>query len=61
MISNSTVRWNVESSWPDGVVGSDNQVTENCTYAGNASSGYYGADGGILPASEGAEATSRLV
>jgi hypothetical protein len=55
VISNSTVRWNVESSWPDGVVGSDNQVTDNCTYAGAAASNYYDADGGILPKSEGGE------
>jgi hypothetical protein len=55
VISNSTVRWNLESNWPGGVVGSDNQVVENCTYADSPADDYYDLEGGILPRSEGAE------
>jgi hypothetical protein len=54
VIGNSQIRWNVESNWPGGVVGSDNLVSDNCLYASNASS-YYNMNGGVLPVSEGAQ------
>ena len=57
VISNSKVRWNVESYWSDGVVGSGNIVRDNCVWASNATSqaGYYNTDGGILPRDAGGE------
>lgn len=54
IISNSKIRWNVESNWPGGVVGSGNAVNRNCLVAGNSAS-YYDLNGGILPESEGAK------
>jgi parallel beta-helix repeat protein len=56
VISNSRVRWNVESSWGDGPVGTGNVVRDNCVWASNPTSSakYYNTDGGILPASYGA-------
>lgn len=56
VISNSKIRWNVESSWPDGLVGTGNVVRENCVWASNPSQdGYYKQDGGIMPGREGGE------
>jgi hypothetical protein len=56
VISNSNIRWNVESSWPNGVVGSGNVVRDNCVWATNPSQGgYYNENGGILPRSGGGE------
>ena len=47
IISNSRVRWNVESSYPaGGVVGTGNLVTHNCVWA-SAGNQYYDARGGI--------------
>ncbi len=56
VISNSKLRWNIEASWPNSVVGSSNIFRENCIFSSNGtSSGYYDQDGGVLPRSEGAE------
>jgi hypothetical protein len=52
LISNSRIRWNVESNWPGGVVGSGNVVRNNCLSASNSSS-YFNQHGGILPVGEG--------
>ncbi len=54
VISNSKVRWNVEASWPGGVVGTANVVSENCIYA-DSGSAYYNQNGGVLPPAEGAK------
>lgn len=35
VITNSQVRWNVESDWPGGLVGTGNFVRANCLYASN--------------------------
>jgi parallel beta-helix repeat protein len=48
VISNSRIRWNVESLWPSGLVGRDNVVRDNCVFASNPSS-YYDRNGGVLP------------
>jgi parallel beta-helix repeat protein len=45
VISNSRVRWNVESWWGSGV-GSGNVARANCLYATNRRS-YYDSDGGV--------------
>jgi hypothetical protein len=52
VISGSKIRWNVESNWPGGVVGTGNIVRNNCLYSSNSDS-YYDQNGGILPRSEG--------
>jgi hypothetical protein len=50
IISNSRVRWNVESWYPDGTpVGTGNVVVRNCLWASSSDS-YYNSDGGISPA-----------
>jgi hypothetical protein len=48
VITNSRVRWNLESSWA-GPVGKGNLVTDNCFLAGNhgIDAGYYNSHGGI--------------
>ena len=47
IISNSTVRWNVESSFPTGVVvGTNNVVAHNCVWASGRER-FYDARGGI--------------
>jgi parallel beta-helix repeat protein len=50
VISNSRVRWNVESLWPNGLVGSGNVVRDNCLFASNSSS-FYNHGGGVIEAS----------
>jgi hypothetical protein len=61
VISNSKVRWNVESQWPDGLVGSGNVVRENCLWASNSES-YYNQGGGIVTgAALGFTAAGNLV
>jgi hypothetical protein len=47
VISDSVIRWNVESYWPSGTLpGTGNVVYSNCVYATNANS-YYDTGGGI--------------
>jgi len=46
VISNSTIRWNVESLWPNNRVGTGNVVRNNCLWASNSNS-YYNARGGV--------------
>ncbi len=47
VISNSKVRWNVESYWEQALkVGTGNVVQNNCLYASNSNS-YYNGNGGI--------------
>lgn len=52
VISNSRERWNVESFWNGGKVGTGNVLRDNCLVASN-SDDYYNQDGGVMPASEG--------
>jgi Right handed beta helix region len=52
VISNSRVRWNVESLWPGGLVGSGNVVRDNCLFASNSSS-FYNRGGGVIVPSDG--------
>ena len=47
VISNSTIRWNVESNWGGGLVGSGNVVLGNCLWATNDDP-YYNRNGGII-------------
>jgi hypothetical protein len=48
ILSNSKVRWNVESSWSSGRIGSANVARYNCVFASNTrSSGWYNERGGI--------------
>jgi hypothetical protein len=51
VISNSTIRWNVESYWSTGMVGSGNLVHDNCVWSSNSGrqASYYNSNGGILP------------
>jgi parallel beta-helix repeat protein len=60
VISNSKVRWNVESYWSDGVVGTGNIVRDNCVWASNTGSqaSYYNSSGGVLPRSWGGDGYS---
>jgi parallel beta-helix repeat protein len=60
VISNSKVRWNVESYWSDGLVGSGNVVHDNCIWASNSGSqsSYYNSNGGILPRNWGGDGYS---
>jgi hypothetical protein len=53
VISNSRIRWNVESLWPNGIVGSGNVVRDNCLWASNPSPGQYNRGGGIIVPSHG--------
>jgi hypothetical protein len=53
VISNSKVRWNVESSWPGGLVGSGNVVRDNCLFASNPDP-FYDQGGGLIVPSGGA-------
>lgn len=48
IISNSKVRWNVESSYPGSVVGSGNVVAGNCLWASGAEP-FYDRSGGVAP------------
>jgi len=61
VISNSTIRWNVESSWRDGLIGSGNVVRDNCLFASNANRDYNGNGGIIEPTDPGSRgfATAR--
>lgn len=52
VISNSNVRWNIESHWTggdDGLIGSGNIAVDNCVYPSNSTDGadYYNSNGGI--------------
>jgi parallel beta-helix repeat protein len=47
VISNSKLRWNVESSWPNNRVGTGNVVRNNCLWSSNSNS-YYNARGGVI-------------
>jgi hypothetical protein len=51
VISNSKIRWNVESYWGGGVVGTNNVVRNNCLLASNGDS-YYNHGGGIVPGAD---------
>jgi hypothetical protein len=53
VISNSRVRWNVDSHWEGGLVGSGNVVRDNCVWPSNHDS-FYNQNGGVLPSSQGA-------
>jgi parallel beta-helix repeat protein len=59
VISNSRVRWNVESYW-DGPIGTGNVVRDNCLWASNATgqASYYNSNGGILPGDAGGDGFS---
>jgi len=46
IITNSVVRWNVESWWGTGAVGVGNVLHDNCTFSSNANTSY-NANGGI--------------
>jgi hypothetical protein len=59
LIANSKIRWNIESNWPDGVVGTGNVVRDNCLYSANSDS-YYNQNGGILPPGEGGKGFASL-
>ncbi len=52
VISNSRIRWNIESWW-EGPIGQENLARNNCVWGSNPS-GYYNQNGGILPGSQGA-------
>lgn len=52
VIYGSTIRWNVESNWPRGLVGTRNVVRENCLWATNPRR-YYVQDGGLIEQQEG--------
>lgn len=52
VISNSVGRWNIETNWPGGLIGSGNVAENNCVWASHRSS-YYNLEGGILPQREG--------
>lgn len=56
IITNSTIRYNVESSW-QGSTGSGNVVRGNCVYGGVRDDG----DGGIEPAPDGFEAPDNVI
>lgn len=56
VISNSRLRWNVESYW-EGPVGERNVVRHNCVWS-PSEDGYYAQDGGIQPVSAGARGFS---
>jgi parallel beta-helix repeat protein len=53
VISNSSVRWNVEAHWT-GVVGTGNVLRNNCLWSSNGET-YYNQGGGVVPADEGGE------
>lgn len=58
VISNSTIRWNVEAS---NLYGAGNVVHDNCVWASNDSgNGYYKQNGGILPLGLGGEAFTAV-
>lgn len=53
VISNSKIRWNVESN---NLYGTGNVVRDNCVWASNTSeNGYYKQNGGVLPPGEGGD------
>ena len=56
LITNSTIRYNVESHWP-GSVGSGNIVRQNCVFGGARDDG----EGGIETPAEGFEASDNLI
>jgi parallel beta-helix repeat protein len=56
LITNSTIRYNVEAHWP-GPVGEANVVRRNCVFGGARDDG----DGGIESPAEGFEALANLV
>lgn len=58
LITGSVTRWNVESSWVDGLIGSGNLVRRNCLFS---TSETYDVEGGISPAREGFMALENLL
>jgi parallel beta-helix repeat protein len=46
IVANSHVRWNAESFWGSGPVGSGNSFHDNCTWGSNSNS-YYNGNGGV--------------
>lgn len=56
LITNSAIRYNVESHWP-GSVGDGNIVRENCVFGGARDDG----EGGIETPAEGFEASDNLI
>lgn len=56
LVTNSTIRYNVESHWP-GSVGNGNIVRENCVFGGARDDG----DGAIETPAEGFEAYDNLI
>ena len=57
LITNSTIRWNVESSWPDDVVGTGNVVRRNCIFGGVRDDG----DGSIQTPARGFDVSDNLI
>jgi beta-glucanase (GH16 family) len=58
VISNSTIRYNVETYWPDGhAIGGGNVLRNNCVFGGANAEG----NGGIPPNFEGLVASGNLV
>ena len=51
IISNSKERWNIESNWPNALVGRNNRVHDNCMWA-TSGRDYYNLNGGIIPGTE---------
>ncbi len=46
IVSNSNIRWNAESFWGSGPVGTGNSFHNNCVWASNSES-YYDSQGGV--------------
>ena len=46
IVSNSNIRWNAESYWGSGPVGTGNSFHDNCVWASNSDS-YYDSQGGV--------------
>jgi beta-glucanase (GH16 family) len=58
VISNSTIRYNVETYWPDGAsVGTGNVLRDNCVFGGARAEG----NGGLPPYFDGLVASGNLV
>jgi hypothetical protein len=59
LISNSRIRWNVESNWPGGLVGTGNVVRDNCLWPSNAES-FYNQLGGVIAPDDGTAGFTAL-
>lgn len=59
IVSNSNIRWNAESFWGSGPVGTGNSFHDNCVWATNSES-YYNGDGGVGDPS-GFSASSNMI